>query len=67
VFRVPTTNELITEGIKTLGKTGYLPEVGYNLVLLKQQNNKPIVFVILGAVSNEERFELGRRLLERPW
>lgn len=66
-FRVPTTNDLIATGIKTLGKTGTLPEVGHNLALIKQQNNQTIVFVILGAPSSDERFALGRRLLERPW
>ncbi|MBI4252901.1 D-alanyl-D-alanine carboxypeptidase [Candidatus Uhrbacteria bacterium] len=66
-FYVPTTNDLIASGMKTLGKTGYLPEVGYNLALIKNQNNKPIVFVILGAPTSDDRFALGKRLLERPW
>lgn len=66
-FYVPTTNDLVASGMKTLGKTGYLPEVGYNLALMKVQNNKPIVFVILGAQTSDDRFALGKRLLERPW
>lgn len=66
-FYIPTTNDLVASGVKTLGKTGYLPEVGYNLTLMKVQNNKPIVFVILGAQTSDDRFALGKRLLERPW
>lgn len=66
-FRVPTTNDLIAAGIKTLGKTGTLPEVGHNFVIIKHQDDQTIVFVILGAPSSDERFALGRRLLERPW
>lgn len=66
-LHVPTTNDLVAAGLKTLGKTGTLPEVGHNLVLIKHQNDGTIVFVILGAPSSDERFALGRRLLERPW
>lgn len=66
-FYVPTTNDLVASGMKTLGKTGYLPEAGYNLALIKNQNNKPIIFVILGAQTSDDRFALGKRLLERPW
>lgn len=66
-FYIATTNDLVASGMKTLGKTGYLPEVGYNLALMKVQNNKPIVFVILGAQTSDDRFALGKRLLERPW
>lgn len=67
IFTVPSTNDLVVAGMKVAGKTGYIPEAGYNLALMKMDKNHSLFFVILGAPSSQERFMLARALLSRTW
>lgn len=67
IFTVSSTNDLAVAGMKVAGKTGYIPEAGYNLALMKTEKNHSLFFVILGAPSSQERFTLARALLSRAW
>ena len=69
--RVWSTNWLITDWIQNdfrnsavVGKTGYIPESGYNFVtaITNDKNQRQIISVVLGANSNELRFEEVRDL-----
>jgi len=71
--RVWSTNWLITDWVpndfrnsSVVGKTGYIPESGYNFVsaIINNKNQRQIISVVLGADSNESRFEEVRDLSE---
>lgn len=67
VFRVQSTDDLILAGIPVAGKTGYLPEAGYNFAGMKREGKRELFFVILGASSSRERFTLAKAILSRQW
>ena len=73
VRRVWSTNWLITNWIKNdfrsgyvIGKTGYIPESNYNFVssIVNNKNQQQIIAIVLGAETNEKRFEEVRDLSE---
>lgn len=59
---IQSTNELFpllnnVEGLGLLGaKTGYIPEAGYCLATALEKDGSPIIVVVLGAPSKEDRF-----------
>lgn len=58
-----TPNNFTREDI--VGKTGYIAESGYNFVVsLTDKNRHQLICVILGSISNEQRFEEARDLSE---
>jgi len=68
---IKNTNELLGSYLKPIGgKTGYIEEAGYCLVnfIKNDQVTNGIIIVILGAKSNEERFQdnkfLGQWILD---
>lgn len=66
-FLVTTTDEMLDGKKNVYGKTGYIQESGYNLVLLAEQKNKPIIILVLGAPSSEQRFDLAGAILRHSW
>jgi len=64
-FRITTTDELLDGTV--YGKTGYIPEVGYNLALLSEKEDKPIIVLVFGAPSSDERFQLASAILRHTW
>lgn len=66
-FRVTTTNDLLKSHKGVYGKTGFIPESGYNLVLVKEQGANPKFILIFGAPTTVERFDLARLLLQHDW
>jgi D-alanyl-D-alanine carboxypeptidase len=46
------------------GKTGYIPESGYNFAMQVEQDGRTLTVVILGADSNEARFTEARDIAE---
>lgn len=63
--RVINTNKLLwdPEIRVTAGKTGTLDEIGYNLLVEAEVNGHPVVVALLGASSDEKRFEEVKTLL----
>ncbi len=65
------TNWLLTGWIPSsfgqaslVGKTGYIPEAGYNFAMrLNSTHNRALRVVVLGSASNETRFEEARDLV----
>ncbi len=66
-FSVYTTDEMLDGTKRVYGKTGYTAEAGYNLVLLAEQKNKPIIILVLGAPSSDQRFDLAGAILRHSW
>lgn len=66
-FFVTTTNDLLKSYKGVYGKTGFIPESGYNLVLVKEQTANPKFILIFGAPTTVERFDLARLLLQYDW
>lgn len=66
-FVVHTTDELLDHTKKVYGKTGYIPESGYNLALFAEQKGTPLIVIILGAPSSEDRFDLAGAILRHRW
>lgn len=66
-FWVTTTDEMLDGKKNVYGKTGYIQESGYNLVLLAEQKNRPIIILVLGAPSSEQRFDLAGAILRHSW
>jgi len=56
-------NPLLAWGADGL-KTGYTKEAGYNLVASSEQNGLRLIVVVMGAKSEKERADDGRKLLE---
>ncbi len=67
---IATTNELLNsfseQGIENLGgKTGHVNSAGYCLVnRFKNNENKEIITVVLGATSESSRFSLTKKLVD---
>lgn len=58
-------NPLLKEGLGADGvKTGYIKESGYNIVGSAVQNGQRLIVVVGGAVTEKERAEDARKLLE---
>jgi D-alanyl-D-alanine carboxypeptidase (penicillin-binding protein 5/6) len=58
-------NPLLTMNIGADGlKTGFIKEAGYNLVGSAVQNGMRLIVVIMGAKTEKERADEGKRLLE---
>jgi D-alanyl-D-alanine carboxypeptidase (penicillin-binding protein 5/6) len=58
-------NPLLNDGIGADGvKTGYIKESGYNIVGSAVQNNQRLIVVVGGAVTEKDRAEDSRKLLE---
>lgn len=57
-FSVRTTNALIgREGYQVVaGKTGYLTDAGYNLVVQARQDDHDVMLVLLGSPTSDDRF-----------
>ncbi len=64
---VQTTDELLDTKENVYGKTGYTPEAGYNLALFADQKGKPLIVIVLGAPSSEDRFDLAEAILRHSW
>lgn len=56
-------NPLLAWGADGL-KTGFTKEAGYGLVASSQQNGMRLIVVVMGAKSEKERADEGRKLLE---
>lgn len=70
-YKVPNTNELLTsylnlDPFQIIGsKTGYLPEAGYCLAMVIQENfGHDIFVVVLGSSTKESRFQEAKGLTE---
>jgi len=73
VFRVVrNTNWLLSDSLNedgyqiVGGKTGYIDESGYNLVVkaFSKEKNKNLIIVILGSADKGSRFEEAKKLIE---
>lgn len=69
---VKNTNELLTEDGNGLyvfgGKTGYLIESGWNLVVqLQDARQKPVLVVVLGSDSKSQLFDDAERAAKWAW
>lgn len=64
---VRTTDELLDGTNTVYGKTGYTEEAGYNLAFFAERKGKPIIALVFGASSSEERFDLAGAVLRHPW
>lgn len=54
---VETTNRLLGRLTEvTAGKTGYIPESGYNLAVKAEKNGRKVIVVVLGAPTLSARF-----------
>jgi D-alanyl-D-alanine carboxypeptidase len=63
-WMVNSTNKLLSNFIKlNLAKTGYLPVSGYCLAGLSDYQDKQLVVVVLGADSEENRFQEVKSLI----
>lgn len=65
-IRAVNTNKLLNSDLTIIGgKTGFLPSVGYNLVLeLAGELEQKIIIVILGSQSRQASFDEARLLAE---
>lgn len=64
VQRLYNTDELLTSFISIEGaKTGYLEESGYCLAGLSNYLDKKLIVIILGAETNEDRFQEAKSLI----
>lgn len=66
---IRSTNQLLLGGTAHTfaivgGKTGYLDESGYNLVMAVEHDGRRITIALLGSVSNEDRFRDARVLAD---
>ena len=69
--RIPirSTNLLLRDGMPHAfdvrgGKTGYLDESGYNLVLAVERDGHEAIIVVLGSASADDRFRDARVLAD---
>lgn len=66
---IQSTNQLLRDGATHTfaivgGKTGYLNESGYNLVMAAERDGHRITITLLGSASNEDRFRDARLLAD---
>ena len=62
--RIYSTNKLLNSFVSLIGaKTGYLDESGYCLVGLSNYQNRQLAVVILGAATDQDRFQEAKSLI----
>lgn len=62
--RIYSTNKLLNSFVSLVGaKTGYLDESGYCLVGLSNYQNRQLAVVILGAATDQDRFQEVKSLI----
>jgi D-alanyl-D-alanine endopeptidase (penicillin-binding protein 7) len=69
---IKNTNGLLlddTNGLYVLGgKTGYLPEIGWNLaVKMRNNKNKPILVVVVGSDTQKQSFKDAEKAANWAW
>lgn len=67
-FTVRSTNQLIGSMVAIVnGKTGFVNESGYNLVAQSTRDGHPLLAVVLGSATNDDRFQDYKALVHWTW